>query len=104
MRFKQFLNEEDKKKVKVFAETDGRSSFPEMAISALQKNISAKAKDLEVEWNSVEELVSSAFEELDVPKPQAHLTERWKQYVDLLSHAMSQLYKARGMSKWTQTI
>lgn len=105
MRFKQFLIEQEKEKKIVFKETDGRSPFPDLTISALEKEITSLARDLEKEWKSAAELVDVAFENLDVPKPPSYSTDRWNQYTDLLSHAIKQLYKARGLkSGWTQTV
>jgi len=107
MRFKQFLIEQEKEKEKkiVFKETDGRSPFPTNTISALEKQISTFARDLEVEWKSAAELVDAAFTELDVPKPQSFIVDRWRQYTELLSHAVKQLYQARGLkSGWTQGV
>lgn len=108
MRFKQYLlekkNEDEKEKI-IFKETDGRSPFPEMTMNELEKKITSLAKDLEKEWESANVLVDSVFEELNVPKPQVHLVERWRQYTDLIAHAVKQLYKARGLkSGWTQTV
>jgi hypothetical protein len=98
--FKQFLieREEEQKKKLIFKETDGRSAFPGNTISAIERAITSSAKDLEKDWKNPAELVNAAFEELDVPIPQAYLAERWKQYTELLSHAVDELYKARGKS------
>lgn len=107
MRFKQFLIEQEKEKQKkiVFKETDGRSPFPSLTISALEKRVTTFARDLETEWKSAAELVDTAFAELDVPKPQSFITERWKQYTELLAHAVKQLYRARGLkSGWTRGV
>lgn len=105
MRFKQYLIEKEKEKKIVFKETDGRSAFPEMTISALKKEITTLSKDLQKEWKSAADLVDFAFETLQVPKPPVYAVDRWNQYVDLLSHAVKQLYKARGLkSGWTQTV
>lgn len=108
MRFKQFLIEQEEKKKEqktVFVETDGRSPFPNNTVSAIEKHISSGAKDLDIAWKNAAELVDSAFEELQVPKPQSYLTARWKQYTELLSHAVNQLYQARGVKGgWTTSI
>ena len=109
MRFSQFLAEkkekdEQEKKI-VFKETDGRSPFPANTISALERQISASARDLELEWHSSAELVDSAFTELDVPRPESYNAERWPQYVSLLSYAIKELYKSRGLkSNWSITV
>lgn len=98
MGFKQFLIEQEKQQ-KVFKETDGRSKFPDNAISALRKKIGAFAKELDRDWKSPAELVDEALKLLDVPKPMAFLKDRWEQYVELVSYATEQLYKARGLNK-----
>lgn len=89
--------EKEKEKELVFVETDPREPFPNDTISALQKDINKKAKDLAQEWKSSVELVDVTFEELDVPKPLAYQSERWEQYKQLLTHAMRSLYDARGL-------
>lgn len=106
MKFKQYLLEKEEKEKKiVFKETDGRSPFPINTISALEKQITTLARDLEKEWKSSSELVDAAFEELNVPKPMSYLTERWRQYVDLLSHATKQLYQSRGLkASWSRVV
>ena len=96
---------EQKEPKLVFVETDGREAFPEDTISALRKDIHKKAKDLEVTWKSSAELVDSAFTDLDVPKPGAFLTDRWKQYRELIDHAIKRLSEARGLKAgWMQTV
>jgi hypothetical protein len=74
-------------------------------MSALEKCINKGAKDLTKEWKSAVELVDSAFYELDVPKPLAYLTDRWSQYLQLISIAVKALNKSRGLKgSWTNTI
>lgn len=107
MKFIKFIIEkiEDKERPPVFKETDGISPFPEMTMNALEKEITSLAKDLDVDWKNASELLNSAFDELDVPVPQAHNKARWAQYIQLLSHTVKQLYKARGLKAgWTQTV
>jgi hypothetical protein len=97
--------EEQKEKKIVFIETDPREAFPNDTISALQKDINKKAKDLEQQWKSSMELVDAAFADLEVPKPGAYLNKRWDQYKQLLTYAIKSLYDARGLKAgWTQTI
>lgn len=97
--------EDEKEKKLVFIETDPKEPFPNDTISALEKDIHKKAKDLTIEWKSSIELVDAAFEDLDVPKPMAHQTKRWEQYKNLLSTAINRLYDARGFkSGWVTTI
>lgn len=108
MRFKQYLLEQAKKdgeKKIVFKETDGRSPFPDNTVNALTRQVSTMANDLELEWSDAATLVAAAFDELEVPKPQAFQIERWAQYTELLAHAIKQLYKSRGMKGgWTRTV
>lgn len=106
MRFKQFLIEKETEKKKiVFKETDGLSPFPPNTVSALEKEISSQARDLDLEWKSAAELVDAAFENLEVPKPDATNKNRWVQYVDMLKHAIKELYKSRGLSSgWSKVV
>ena len=107
MKFKQYLMEVKKEKEKkiVFIETDPHEPFPNDTISALQKDINSKAKDLKIEWKSAKELVDASFTDLDVPVPLAHLKNRWEQYIKLLGVAINNLYDARGMkASWVKTI
>jgi hypothetical protein len=107
MRFKQYLLEAKKEKEKkiVFVETDPQEYFPNDTISALQKEINAKAKDLTQEWSSAKELVDAAFNDLEVPIPLAYLKNRWEQYTKLLGVAINNLYDARGMkADWVKTV
>lgn len=106
MNFLQTLIEKkkDEKQKPVFIETDEKSPFPNDTITALEKKITTLSKDLETEWESAVTLVNSAFEELNVPIPQAYVKDRWIQYTELLAYAIKQLYNARGLSaKWHQT-
>lgn len=109
MKFLQFLLEKKEKKPEkkkiVFIETDPQESFPEDTMSALQKEINKQAKDLEKDWRSAIEVVDFAFAELNVPKPMAYLKNRWSQYNELISIAVTALREARGMkAHWTQTV
>lgn len=97
--------DEEKEKKLVFVETDPREAFPNDTISALEKDIHKKAKDLTKQWKSSVELVDAVFEELDVPKPMAYQNERWEQYKQLLTVAIRRLYDARGLKAgWMKTI
>lgn len=106
MTFKQFLAEKESEKKKVvFKETDGVSEFPPNAYSAIEKQISSLARDLDHEWASAAELVDGAFQELDIQKPDATSKYRWPQYVELLKHAIKELYKSRGLSaSWSKAV
>ncbi len=104
---KEILAEAKKEKEKkvVFVETDPREAFPNDTFSALKKDIHKKAKDLTAHWDSSIALVDAVFEDLEVPKPAAHQSERWEQYKELLGIAIKALYEARGFKGgWTKTI
>lgn len=95
----------EKKKEKVFVETDPQEAFPNDTMSALKKQIAKMSKDLETDWKSAREVVDAAFEELEVPKPLAYLKKRWIQYNELISHAVKNLYDARGLkASWAKTV
>lgn len=100
-------SKKDKEKAKkiVFVETDPREAFPSDTISAMERDVHKKAKDLEKQWTSSIELVDAVFEELEVPKPAAYQDKRWEQYKELLSFAIKALYDARGLrAGWSKTI
>ena len=101
MKIFNILSEAKKEKEKkiVFKETDGRSEFPPNTITAIKKKIGVMARDLDADWKNSAELVNSAMEELEVPKPPAFLKARWEQYVTLISEAEKQLYQARGRTR-----
>jgi hypothetical protein len=96
---------EEKEEKLVFVETDPKEPFPNDTISALQKDIHKKAKDLSEQWGSSVALVDATFEDLGVPKPLAYQSARWEQYKQLLSHAIRCLYDARGLKGgWMKTV
>lgn len=107
MKFSEFLAEQKKeeKKKAVFKETDGSSAFPENTIAAIRSEISSLAKDLDQEWKNVSTLINTAFENLEVPAPQAYQRERWAQYKELVGHAVKQLYLSRGLNApWSKGV
>jgi hypothetical protein len=82
----------------VFKETDPESPFPNDTFSALKREINTGAKDLEKVWKDAIELTDHSFITLKVPKPRASQESRWKQYNDLLTIAVKELYNARGIN------
>lgn len=106
MKFSEFLAEkEQEKKKSVFKETDGRSAYPENTISAIRSEIGKLAKDLDQEWKNVASLIKAAFDELEVPHPEAYQKERWDQYKELIGYAVKQLYQARGLNAaWSKGV
>ena len=96
---------DEKEKDIVFIETNPQDPFPNDTLSAIRKQINKNSKDLEIEWKNAMELVNTSFEELDVPKPQAFLKQRWEQYQQLISYAVENLYDSRGLNgAWRTSI
>ena len=101
------IEKKEKKKEEkvVFIETDPQSPFPDDTISAIEKEINSKAKDLEIEWKNPIDLVNSAFEELKVPISLSFLKLRTEQYQKLIAYAVRQLAESRGFkASWTISI
>ncbi len=98
--------EKEKKEPKiVFIETDPQTAFPDDTISAIEKEINKKAKDLELEWKNAIDLVNACFEELKVPIPLSFLKIRTEQYQKLIAYAVRQLAESRGFkSSWTISV
>lgn len=103
MKFSQFLIEAKKqeKPPVVFVDPDESIAFPPDTVSAIQRTINKFAKDLEKEYKSAIELVDDAMTYLSVPIPLASLNTRWQQYTALISHAIRELYDARGSNSLT---
>lgn len=100
------IAEAKKKKVeKVFVETDPQLPFPDDCMTRIRKKINTFAKDLEVNWDSAIEIVDAAFMELNVPKPDPWLKNRYVQYSDLLKFGVESLKDARGFGgSWNSVI
>lgn len=103
MKFSEFLNEAKKKEKPpvVFVDPDENISLPPDTVATLQRTINKFAKDLDKDYRSAIELVNDAFEYLSVPIPLAGLNNRWQQYTALISHAIRELYDARGSNSLT---
>lgn len=103
MKFSQYLSEAKKqeKPPTVFVDPDENIEFPPDTYSTIQRTINKFAKDLDKDYRSAIELVNDAFEYLSVPIPLANLNNRWKQYTALISHAIRELYDARGPNSLT---
>lgn len=103
MKFSQFLNEAKKQENPpvVFVDPDETIALPPDTIATIQRTINKFAKDLDKTYKSAIELVNDAFTYLSVPIPIASLNTRWQQYTALLSHAIRELYDARGSNSLT---
>ena len=94
---KDTVDKDEKNKIEVFVDDNNLTAFPNDTMTALNKSINRLSKDLNMEWKNSIEIVDSAFEELDIPKPTANLLSRWEQYKQLISYAVKSLYDSRGL-------
>lgn len=93
----RILAEAKKKEEKiVFVETDPQTAFPQDTITAIKKRINVFSKNLTMKWDSPIEMLDAVMLELKVPKPQAYLKNRWKQYEELIEFSTESLYDSRG--------
>lgn len=76
----------------------GLDALPEDAMSELQKNIRAGAKDIEQKWANALELVHKAYEVTGIQRPTPDMKNAWKQYEENLEYAVQQLAKYRGLN------
>jgi hypothetical protein len=82
-------------------EAEDLSKLSQEQISDLEKNIRDGAKDTEQDWANALELVHKAYEVSQVQRPTPDMEAAWKQYEDLLSLAVKELAKVRGLDgKW----
>jgi hypothetical protein len=89
----------------VFKETDPQLPFPNDTITAIKKRINVFAKDLTTDWDSAVEMLDAVLMELKVPKPQAYLKERWRQYQELIEFTVENLYDSRGFGgNWNRVV
>ena len=106
MRIDNIILEKKEEKKKIIFVDNGQDlePFPDLTISALEKDIKKIAKDLEEPVENPIQLVNKAFEDNSVPIPGAYLTKRWAQYMDLLKVAVTALGSARGYrANWSTT-
>jgi hypothetical protein len=89
MRFLKDLN--------TLAEGEALDALPEDAMSEIQKNIKAGAKDLDQDWPNALGLVHKAYSVSGVERPSVDMQNAWKQYETNLQIAVEYLAKYRGM-------
>ena len=93
-----------KKKIIYVENGDDQLPYPQLTISALEKEIKKTAKDLETDIQNPIKLVNDVMNDNAVPIPPAYLSRRWKQYLALLKVAVVALGEARGYrSSWSTT-
>lgn len=82
------------------ATSEKDTRYPEAVMSEISSLITKGAKDLEQKWKNTFELVHTAFHVANVKRPQYDQKGAWKQYEDMLAHAVRALRKARG-ANWS---
>lgn len=93
----QTLFEAKKKEEKiVFKESDPQLEFPADTMTAIRKRVNVFAKDLTMDWDNSIEMLDAVMAELKVPKPDAYLKNRWKQYEELIEFSVENMNDARG--------
>lgn len=72
------------------------SELPEGELNKVKANITKGAKDTDQMWANALELVHTAYEIAQVQRPDLTMESAWKQYEEMISHAVKELAKARG--------
>lgn len=82
-------------------EKDDLSKLPHETINEIEKLIRGGAKDKDQDWANALELVHKAYEVAQVQRPTPDMNDAWEQYEELLSYAVKELAKHRGLDgKW----
>lgn len=90
MRFKEFLEENTYKR-------EDMSKLSQQDIDELQRLVREGAKNIEEKWANALELVHKAYEVAQIQRPTPEMNDAWKQYEDLISLAVKELTKHRGI-------
>lgn len=78
-------------------EKDDLSAIPDGELNKVKSNVTKGAKDLDQLWASALELVHTAYELAQVQRPDITMESAWKQYEEMINHAVKELAKARGV-------
>lgn len=98
------VNEGNEKNEIEFKDKDPNKELPDLIVKKITRKIGDGAKDFKEDWKSAIELTDWALEELNITKPRIS-SPRWGQYLDLISAAVKELYKARkDTGEWTRGI
>lgn len=85
-------------------EADDLDALPPDIMDELKKNIRTGSKDITQKWSNALEIVQAAFRVSGCERPTPDLKNAWKQYEELLTYAVQQLAKYRGMDgDWRTT-
>lgn len=78
--------------------------LPEQDIAKLKKLIRKGAQDITQRWANALELVHTAYEVAKIQRPDITMEAAWKQYEEMIAHAVKELAKARGLNdNWRMT-
>lgn len=80
------------------------SELPEGELKKIKTNIRKGAQDTDQRWANALELVHTAYELAQVQRPDITMESAWKQYEEMINHAVQELAKARGLDdNWRMT-
>lgn len=88
------LKEGNEKNEIDFKDEDPDKELPDLIIQKINRKIRDGAKDYSKEWKNSIELTNWALNELNIYKPKIS-SPRWKQYMEFISSAVKEMYKAR---------
>lgn len=78
-------------------EKEKLDELPEGELNKIKSNIRKGAQDTEQRWANALELVHTAYEIAQVQRPDITMENAWKQYEEMIGHAVEELAKARGL-------
>ncbi len=90
MRFKEYIQEATYKR-------EDMSKLPQPTLDEIKRLIREGAKNQEEQWANALELVHKAYEVANVERPSPDMNDAWKQYEEMLTLAVKELTKARGI-------
>lgn len=82
----------------LLSEGDEPTMLPAVIVGEIKSNIRKGAKDLQQKWKNALELVHKAYQVANVRRPVPTEKGAWKQYEELIQHAVKQLVATRGLN------
>jgi hypothetical protein len=80
------------------------SSLPNEKLNEIKKLITKGAKDIQQKWKNGLHLADKAYKVAKVPLPTTDMKGAWKQYEEMITFAVDQLAKTRGIDgEWRST-
>lgn len=88
----------------MLTEANDLTTLPDQVIGEIRKLVRKGAQDLEQDWTNALELVNKAYQVANVRRPAPDQKGAWKQYEELITDAVKELHKTRGIKgKWRMT-